>query len=82
LSSLAATHPTVDIRKLGACESRKARVLDAFDALPAGQSLVVVNDHLPQGLRAHLDRERPGAFAWTLLEAGPDVFRVLIAKRP
>ncbi|HXY39230.1 MAG TPA: DUF2249 domain-containing protein [Vicinamibacteria bacterium] len=70
----------VDIRDLGSCPDRKAHVLALFDALPAGDSLVVVNDHLPNGLRAHLDELRPGAFAWSVLEAGPTVFRVQIQK--
>jgi uncharacterized protein (DUF2249 family) len=76
------TLATIDIRNLGECANRKARVLEAFDALPPGDSLAVLNDHLPQGLRAHLERERPQAFEWTLVEPGPDVFRVHILKRP
>lgn len=71
---------TIDIRVLGSCTDRKAHVLAAFDALDAGQSLVVVNDHLPNGLRRHFDEHRPGGFQWTLLESGPEVFRVAITK--
>ena len=71
---------TVDIRRLGACTDRKAAVLATFDALARGESLVVVNDHLPNGLLRHFEEHRPGAFAWTLVEPGPDVFRVEIAK--
>jgi len=74
------TTPTVDIRHLGACADRKATVLAAFDALGRGESLVVVNDHLPNGLLRHFEEHRPGAFGWTLVEAGPEVFRVEIAK--
>jgi len=70
----------VDIRELGSCPDRKAQVLRLFDALAAGEGLVVVNDHLPNGLRAHLDQLRPGAFAWTVLEAGPTTFRVEIRR--
>ena len=74
------TTTTMDIRLLGACADRKAAVLATFDALPQGESLVVVNDHLPNGLLRHFEEHRPGAFAWTLVEPGPDVFRVEIAK--
>ncbi len=74
------TRPLVDIRALGPCVERKAHVLSAFDALPSGESLVVVNDHLPNGLRRHLEEQRPGAFAWTILEDGPEVFRVEIRR--
>ena len=70
----------VDIRQLGPCVERKAHVLAAFDALARGESLVVVNDHLPRGLRVHFDEHRPGRFAWRPLEEGPDVFRVEIER--
>jgi uncharacterized protein (DUF2249 family) len=72
------TSPTVDIRQLGACVDRKAAVLAAFDALARGESLVVVNDHMPNGLLRHFEEHRPGAFGWKTLESGPVVFRVEI----
>jgi len=50
------------------------------DALARGESLVVVNDHLPRGLRIHFDEQRPGLFSWRHLEEGPDVFRVEIER--
>ncbi len=71
---------SIDIRALGPCVERKAHVLAAFDGLAAGESLVVVNDHLPNGLRRHFDELRPGAFDWTLIENGPEVFRVEIRR--
>jgi uncharacterized protein (DUF2249 family) len=74
------TPVTVDIRRLGACADRKALVLAAFDALARGESLVVVNDHMPNGLRKHFEEHRPGAFGWAALEAGPEVFRVEITR--
>jgi uncharacterized protein (DUF2249 family) len=74
------TAETIDIRLLGACADRKARVLAAFDALAPGAGLFVVNDHMPNGLRAHLEALRPGAFEWRVLEAGPVLFRVEIAR--
>lgn len=72
--------PTIDIRALGPCVERKAHVLAAFDRLPPEGRLIVVNDHMPNGLRRHFDEQRPGAFAWTILEAGPTVFRVEIQR--
>jgi uncharacterized protein (DUF2249 family) len=71
---------TVDIRMLGACADRKATVLATFDALACGERLLVVNDHLPNGLLRHFEEQRPGAFGWTLVEGGPEVFRVEITK--
>ena len=74
------TPVTVDIRRLGACADRKALVLAAFDALARGESLVVVNDHMPNGLLKHFEEHRPGAFGWAAVEAGPEVFRVEITR--
>jgi uncharacterized protein (DUF2249 family) len=74
------TTTTLDIRWLGACTDRKVTVLATFDALACGESLLVVNDHLPNGLLKHFQEQRPGAFGWTLVEAGPEVFRVEITK--
>jgi len=80
MSSTAAPTHTVDIRCLGNCTDRKAHVLARFDTLPNGESLVVLNDHMPNGLRRHFEEQRPGAFVWSPLEDGPVVFRVEITK--
>jgi uncharacterized protein (DUF2249 family) len=72
--------PVLDIRQLGACADRKAHVLAAFDALARGASLIVVNDHLPRGLRIHMDEQRPGLFKWQTLEEGPYTFRIQIER--
>lgn len=81
MSTPAVAPQTVDIRTLGACADRKARVLSTFDALESGDSIVVVNDHLPRGLLLHFEEQRPGRFEWRLLEERPQVFRVQITKR-
>jgi uncharacterized protein (DUF2249 family) len=70
--------PVIDIRTMGPCVERKAHVLAAFDALASGESLIVVNDHLPRGLHTHFEEQRPGLFRWQPVENGPDVFRVEI----
>ena len=72
---------TVDIRTLGECTDRKGAVLSTFDDLADGDSVVVINDHLPLGLLRHFEKQRPGRFEWTSLEEGPEVFRVQITKR-
>jgi len=71
----------VDIRVLGPCVERKAHVLGLFDALAPGASLVVVSDHLPNGLRRHFEELRPGLFGWAILEQGPRTFRVEITRQ-
>jgi uncharacterized protein (DUF2249 family) len=81
MSTPAVAPRTVDIRTLGGCADRKDSVLNTFDGLDAGESVVVVNDHLPRGLLLHFEEQRPGRFEWTSLEEGPAVFRVRITKR-
>jgi uncharacterized protein (DUF2249 family) len=80
MSSTAAPGLTVDIRRLDNCTDRKAHVLATFDGLGRGETLIVVNDHMPNGLHRHLEERRPGAFRWTPVESGPEVFRVEIEK--
>jgi len=81
MSSPAVASRTVDIRTLDGCVNRKASVLDTFDTLEHGESVEVVNDHLPRGLLLHFEEQRPGRFEWTSIEEGPEVFRVRITKR-
>lgn len=59
---------------------RHPRIFNTFDALAAGQAFTLVNDHDPKPLYYQLAAERPGAFDWDYLEAGPDVWRVRITK--
>jgi len=80
MSSIRTPPPTVDIRCLDNCTDRKAHVLATFDGLAKSESMVVVNDHMPNGLRRHFEEHRPGAFEWAALEQGPEVFRVEITK--
>jgi uncharacterized protein (DUF2249 family) len=72
--------PVIDIRRMGPCAERKACVVAAFDTLARGESLIVVNDHLPRGLHAHFDEHRQGLFIWRPLESCPDGFRVEIER--
>ncbi len=51
-----------------------------FDALAAGERFVLVNDHDPKPLFYEFQAERPGAFTWTPLEQGPEVWRIEIGK--
>lgn len=56
-------------------------IFRTFDALIAGQSMVLVNDHDPRPLRYQLAAERPDTFDWTYEETGPTVWRVRIDRR-
>jgi len=81
MSSTAAPTRTVDIRCLGNCTDRKAHVLNTFDSLAHGESLVVVNDHMPNGLLRHFEEQRPGEGPRALLlEVAEEPVRVEIAK--
>jgi uncharacterized protein (DUF2249 family)/hemerythrin-like domain-containing protein len=59
------------------CES----ILDAFDALAPGDSLLVVGDHEPRDLLRRLQADRKGLFEWSPLEAGPSCFRTAVSRR-
>jgi len=73
------TPAAIDLRTLAPRE-RHAQVFGRFDALQAGQSMQLVNDHDPRPLRFQLDDRARGQFEWTPLEAGPDVWRVQITR--
>ncbi|GLV47252.1 aminotransferase [Thermus sp. LT1-2-5] len=70
----------LDVRDIPPRE-RHPRIFGVFDGLAPGESLVLVNDHDPKPLYYQLQAERPGAFAWEYLEAGPEVWRVRITRR-
>jgi len=74
MSSTAVATKTVDIRTLDGCTNRKACVLETFDALDAGESVEVVNDHLPRGLLLHFQEQRPGAFGEMAIIADIDAY--------
>lgn len=56
-------------------------IFNTFDALNAGESFVLINDHDPFPLRYQFEAERTGRFGWEYLEQGPAVWRVAISKR-
>lgn len=53
-------------------------IFRTFDALAAGESMLLINDHDPAPLRYQLQAERSGKFEWTYLEQGPVTWRVQI----
>lgn len=75
------TVPTLsmDLRLLAPRE-RHALIFARFDALVPGQTLELVNDHDPKPLRHQLEDRAPAAFVWSYLDAGPETWRVRIAK--
>lgn len=71
---------TLDLRSLSAPE-RPTMLFNRFEALQPGQTLELTHGHDPLPLSAQLDVRSPGQFSWEVLEAGPAVWRVAIAKR-
>ncbi|SEL59946.1 iron-sulfur cluster repair di-iron protein [Parapedobacter koreensis] len=55
-------------------------IFEHFDALEPGEAFVILNDHDPKPLYYQLLGERGNFFTWEYLEAGPEWWRVRIAK--
>jgi len=70
----------LDVRPL-ALTLRQSEVFRTFDALPPGEGFLLVDDHDPKPLLQRLEDERPRAFEWSVLEAGPERYRVEIRRR-
>ena len=56
-------------------------ILEAFDGLVPGESLVVAGDHDPRELLRRLQADRKGLFEWSPLEIGPPCFRTEVSRR-
>lgn len=52
-----------------------------FDALAAGESFTIHNDHDPKPLYYQLLGERGNVFTWEYLEQGPEWWKVRLSKR-
>lgn len=71
----------MDTRAFAKGTNCRATVVESFDRLEPGQALRVVTDHDPRPLLRHLQRERPGVFEWTPIDAGPTLWRTEIFRR-
>lgn len=69
----------LDVRPIPPREKHPT-IFSTFDALRAGESFVLVNDHDPVPLRYQFEYQRPGQMSWTYLEQGPELWRVEIKK--
>lgn len=74
------TLPQIDVRTVQPRE-RDPRIFAMVGELSRGESFLIINDHDPRPLRRQLDSAYPDEFSWTYLEAGPDVWRVELARR-
>lgn len=69
----------LDIRPLPPMQ-RHPLIFNTFEALAAGQTFVLVNDHDPKPLYYQFQAERTGEFTWDYLLQGPREWRVRIGK--
>lgn len=72
---------TLDVRPLPP-RDRHPRIHQTLAALQPGAAVLLINDHDPKPLYYELQAEHPGAFEWTYLQSGPEVWRVGIRKVP
>ncbi|MCP5272034.1 MAG: DUF2249 domain-containing protein [Burkholderiaceae bacterium] len=72
------TH-VLDLRTIPPRE-RHALIFGRFDGLATGQALQLVNDHNPQPLHYQFEDRSLGQFEWTVLEGGPQVWRIQITR--
>lgn len=69
----------IDIRTIDPAV-RPATVFKAFDALAVGESVEIVNDHDPVGLRGFFHSFRPGTYSWEATENGPELWKARITR--
>lgn len=69
----------VDVRAMPPRE-RHPKIFKAWEDLPVGNALKLVNDHDPKPLFYEFSAERPGEFEWTTVEKGPEQWSVLIKR--
>jgi uncharacterized protein (DUF2249 family) len=70
---------TLDVRVIPPRE-RHPLIFTRLDALPLGDTLLLVNDHDPKPLRYQLMAERPEQFAWEPQEEGPAEWKIRIRR--
>ncbi len=69
----------LDVRTVAPRE-RHPLIFSTFDALTAGESFVLINDHDPKPLYYQFAAERAGQFGWDYLATGPAEWRVRVSR--
>lgn len=69
----------LDVRPLRKPDKHPA-IFAAYDALPAGGSFVLVNDHDPRHLRDEFELDHPGSYDWEYLRQEPRDWQIKITK--
>lgn len=71
----------IDVRTIPPRERHPA-IFTAFDGLPPGEAILLVNNHDPKPLLLTFQRERRGLYDWAYLEDGPERWQIRIGRRP
>ena len=71
----------LDVRGLP-CVNRRAIIFGGFDRLTEGESLIVINDHEPVGLRGHFEDVVPGRYRWKRYPASTKHFACVSPAPP
>ncbi len=79
MTDIATRDLELDVRGLP-CINRRAIIFGGFDRLADGESLIVINDHEPVGLRGHFEDTVPGCYRWEALPRTNEAFRVRITR--
>ncbi|MGC2939691.1 MULTISPECIES: DUF2249 domain-containing protein [unclassified Brevibacterium] len=70
----------IDVRTVPKPE-RHPRIIKAYEQLEVGEGLILINDHVPEGLRVEMVREYADAVGWEPLESTEDAVRVRISRQ-
>lgn len=60
---------------------QKPLILEAFDRLKEGESMIVANENNPYILYYQLLLDRGDTFSWKYIEKGPEKWRVKITRQ-
>jgi regulator of cell morphogenesis and NO signaling len=81
MTTIVSADRLLDLRGLPS-EQREIRAIASLDDLPPGESLVLLSGDAARDLLRGLQQKRHGLFEWSLLAAGPPVWRIELARRP
>lgn len=77
---MAKTEQEIDVTKI-VPQRKHATIFETYDALEAGETFVIINDHDPKPLKYQMAAERgEEKFSWNYLQEGPDSWKVRIGK--
>ncbi|MDC8773479.1 DUF2249 domain-containing protein [Roseateles albus] len=80
-SASSAASAVIDVRLIPPSQ-RHGLIFKEFESLAVGAWIELHSDHEPQPLKQQFQAQWPGQFDWETLEAGPQQWRLRIARRP